>query len=491
MVQKRKSQTTPSALLYKPANAWEGLNPAAEKDLEKKAGAYIDFLNTCKTERETISFIETHAVKHGFKPIATVFQGKALKPGTKVYWINKNRAIGLAVLGKRPIETGIHAIVAHHDVPHLDLKPIPLFQKHNLALLKTHYYGGIKKYQWCAIPLSLHVFAVTTTGKNLAFSIGEKPGDPVFTITDVAPHLSYKVQNDRKATEVFKGEELNVLVGSRPIAGKAAAKAKGKAGKGEDKPADLMKQRVLEYLHAHYGMTEEDLAWAEVSVVPALPVREIGFDRSLIGGFGHDDRSCVMAGLEAIFEVKTPENTAVALFFDKEEIGSAGASGAQSMMVSDFLNQIVEAAAGRTSYQLLRKVLSESFVLSGDTNAAVEPTFEGAWDLSNSGLIGNGVWICRYTGSGGKYGSSEADIEFIARVRALFQKQQIPYQFGEMGKVDEGGGGTVAKFLAQLNMHVLDLGLPVLGLHSPFEVLSKIDYYYTIKAYRAFMEEKL
>lgn len=478
----KNSKSNSKKLSYKPESGWKELTPTEEKTLEAKSKRYLDFLNSCKTERQTINYIVAEAEKLGFKPVDNAFPGKQ-KPGEKIYWINKNRAIGLAIIGKQPVEKGIHLVAAHHDVPHLDLKPVPLFQKQGLALLKTHYYGGIKKYQWCAIPLALHVFAITKSGKNLSFSIGEKSGDPVFTITDVAPHLSRSIQNDRKATEVFKGEELNVLIGSRPIAEKKGSKA--------EKSADPVKIRVLEYFNKHYSLTEEDLAWGEAAIVPAFPAREVGVDRSMIGGFGHDDRSCVMAGLEAIFSVKIPEHTAGVLFFDKEEIGSVGANGAQSMMVSDFFNQLVITANGSTSFTLLRKTLSASYALSGDTNAAVEPTFDSAWDPSNSGYLGNGVWICRYTGSGGKYMSSEADIEFIAKMRQLLTKKKIPYQFGEMGKVDEGGGGTVAKFLSELNMNVLDVCIGVIGLHSPFEVLSKVDYYYTIKAYTAFLEGKL
>jgi len=469
---------------YQKVIGWDVITQAQTKEMESQSERYIDFLNKCKTERETIDFVVKTAEKHGFVSAEKIKPDVSAKPGSKLFWINKNRAIGLAVIGRKPISEGIHIVAAHHDVPHLDLKPLPLFEKHGLAFFKTHYYGGIKKYQWGAIPLAIHGFAILKNGKTLSFQIGEDPKDPVFTITDIAPHLSAKIQNDRKANEVLKGEELTVLVGHRPQPLKKGKKA-------EEKATERVKASILEYIHSKFKLSEEDLAWAEVAVVPALPAREIGLDRSMIGGFGHDDRACVMAAFEAILAVKNPVKTAVSLFFDKEEIGSAGASGAQSMMVPDFLGKLIEVSLGSLNYSIMRKTLSESYCLSGDANAALEPTFEGAFDPSNAGFMGNGVWICKYTGSGGKYMSSEADVEFIAKIRSLLSEEKIPYQFGEMGKVDEGGGGTVAKYLAQLNMHVLDLSLPVLSLHSPFEVISKVDYHHTITAYRKFLEKEI
>lgn len=479
VIPKEKEQP---GLGYKKTSGWETLPPKDEKVMEEQARRYIDFLGTCKTERETLAWLDKQARKAGFQPLESLKPGQRLKPGSRVLFTNKNRAMGLAVIGRRPITEGLHVVAAHHDVPHLDLKALPLYEKYGMAMLKTHYYGGVKKFQWAAIPLALHGFVITKAGKTLSFSLGEKPTEPVFTITDLPPHLSYKVQNDRKATEVFKGEELNILVGNRP---KPAAK--NGEGKGEEK----VKGAVLDFLHRTWGLVEEDLAWAEVSAVPAFPVREVGFQRELIGGFGHDDRSCVMAAFEAVNAVQVPEHTAAALLFDKEEIGSAGASGAQSMMISDFFTRLIEQAGGHASYGLLRQTMSNTYVLSGDTNAPIDPTFDAAWDATNAGYLGNGVWICKFTGSGGKAGSSEADVEFIARLRTLLVREKIPYQFGEMGKVDEGGGGTVAKFLAQLNMNVLDIGLPVLSLHSPFEVLAKVDYHFTIRAYQAFLAQAL
>ncbi|HNV68510.1 MAG TPA: aminopeptidase [Candidatus Ozemobacteraceae bacterium] len=474
MAKKTAAKTKETSLKYQPVNAWDKLTPVQDKEMEQVAKRYIDFLGTCKTERETLTYLEQHAKKHGFREFAP---GRKLKAGDRLYWISKNRAMGMAIVGRRPIADGVRMLAAHHDVPHLDLKALPLYERHGLGLLRTHYYGGVKKFQWATIPLAIHGFACTKKGKTLSFAIGEKADDPVFTILDIAPHLSYKIQNDRKATEVLRGEELQVVAGHRPQPLK----------KGETKGEDRIKMMVLEYLQKHFGFEEEDLAWAEVAVVPAMPPREVGMDRSLIGGFGHDDRACVFASFEALLGIKTPEHTAAALFFDKEEIGSAGASGAQSMMVTDFFACLVEAATGSCDFSLLRRTMCNSQALSADTNAAIDPIFEGAYDSSNAGLVGRGVWVCKFTGSGGKAGSSEADVEFVAQIRDLLTDAKIPYQFGEMGKVDEGGGGTVAKFLAQLNMHVLDIAIPVLSLHSPFEVLSKVDLYYSVLAYRVFM----
>jgi len=482
-------EATPSAATPNPnirkfqqVNGWDALEAADEKVLQSRARRYLEFLSTCKTERETLAYIEKAAKADGFKPLA-IDEPRTLKAGDRVFIVSKNRAMALVVIGKKPAIEGFRIVAAHHDVPHLDLKSLPLYEKYGTALFKTHYYGGIKKFQWAAIPLSLHIFAITKAGKTIRCAIGEKPDEPVFTITDIAPHLAAKIQNDRKANETLRGEELNILVGHRPLPKKDR---NAPASKGEER----VKGAVLEHLFKNYGLEEEDLAWAEIEATPAFEPREVGFDAGMIGGFGHDDRACVMAAFEAVREIKIPEHTAISLLFDKEEIGSAGASGAQSMMISDIMNVLLRSTSKNADYSDLRRAISNTYVLSGDTSVPIDPTFDGAFDPTNSGYLGNGVWICRFTGAGGKSGSSEADIEFIARIRALLSEEKIPYQFGEMGKVDEGGGGTVAKFMAQMNMHVLDLCLPVLSLHSPFEILSKADYHHTINAYRVFLSKK-
>lgn len=464
---------------FKSKSAWDTITPAQEKVLEKRSAQYIDFLSLCKTERETIEHIEAKAKKAGFKPLPSYGQGNKLKPGSRVYFINKNRAMGLAIIGKKSSDEGFRLIASHHDVPKIDIKPTPVYEKHGLSLFKTHYYGGIKKFQWPVLPLALHGFAITKNGKILRFKIGEDPKDPVFTITDIAPHICKKIQEDRKTMSVIKGEELNVIVGHRPI--------KDTTGK-DNGETDRIKKMVLTHLHKDLGLTEEDLAWAELHAVPAMQPREVGFDRALIGGYGHDDRACVAASYAALEDIKIPEHTAAIMFLDKEEIGSCGANGAQSMMVTDFLGMLTEATSGKSNYADVRKAISETFVISADTSPPIDPTFESAHDPLNSAIIGNGVWVTKYAGANGKFMSSEADVEFLAYIRKMLCSEKIPYQFGEMGKVDEGGGGTVAFLLGNLNMHVIDIALATLSLHSPFEVISKVDYHYTVEAYKAFMQ---
>ncbi|MDD2998425.1 MAG: aminopeptidase [Candidatus Riflebacteria bacterium] len=479
MATKADKSKKEGAKTFKVDCAWDKVKPTELKQLEKRSQDYIEFINACKTERGTIEFIETRAQKAGFTLLPTLGKGKKLKPGSKVMFINKSRALGMAVIGKRPTSEGFRLIAAHHDVPRIDVKATPLYEKHGLALFKTHYYGGIKKFQWAAIPLSLHIFAIDRKGNKLSFSVGENPGDPVFTITDIAPHLGKKIQYERKTADVVSGEELNIVVGHKP------------EEMGKDQTTETpnrVKNAVLCQIEKHFGLTEEDLAWAEIRAVPAMKASEVGFDRALIGAYGHDDRACVAAAFAAINELGAPEHTAAILLLDKEEIGSAGPNGAQSMMVTDFLSMLTEATSGESTFAAIRTAIGATQVLSADTNAPIDPTFEGAYDPLNSGVVGKGVWITKHSGSGGKSGSSEADIEYLACIRNMLSKENIPYQFGEMGKVDEGGGGTVAYMLANLNMSVVDISLPTLSLHSPFELISKVDYHYSVSAYKAFMQ---
>jgi aspartyl aminopeptidase len=463
---------------FKIPYAWDCLPQKEEKVVVKRVENYMHYLDNCKTERESVDYIESLAKKNGFKPLSPLGQGKKLKPGSRVYFINKNRAMGLAIIGKKPAKDGLRLIAAHHDVPRIDIKQTPLYEKHGLAMFKTHYYGGVKKFQWAAIPLALHGFAITKSGKKILFKIGEKPTDPVFTITDIAPHLSKKIQNDRKSMSVIKGEELNLIIGNKPLA----------TPKEDAEAQNRVKKTVIQHLKTDIGLEEEDLAWAELHAVPAFCARDVGLDRSLIGGYGHDDRACVFASYEALNEIKIPEYTCATLMVDKEEIGSCGSNGAQSMMVTDFLGMLIEATSGEATFAAIRNAISETMVISADTSPPIDPNFESTHDPLNSAFLGKGVWISKYSGSAGKFMSSEADVEFINYIRKMLNKENIPYQFGEMGKVDEGGGGTVAFLLSNLNMHVLDICLPTLSLHSPFELISKVDYHYTVSTYKAFME---
>ena len=464
---------------FKPTSAWDKLPKSEQPLLEKRSKEYIDFIGACKTERETIAYLKKIADKAGFKILPDFGKGKKLKAGSKVMFINKNRAMAMAVIGKRSINEGLRIVGAHLDVPRLDAKSMPLYEKQDMALFKTHYYGGIKKYQWATIPLSLHIFALDKDGIIHTSVIGEKPGDPVFTISDIAPHVGHKTQMDqRKAGEAITGEELNIIVGSRPL----------EKDNDAQESKDRVKLAVLQHLYKEYNLTEEDLGWAEIRAVPAFKPAEIGFDKAIIGAYGHDDRACVYAAFQAIMEVKNPEHTSCAIFFDKEEVGSAGPNGAQSDMVIDIITRLVEATSGETSYAAIRNAVSNTQVISADTNAPIDPSFEYAYDPLNSGVLGKGIWICKHSGKGGKSGSSEADIEFLALIRKMLTQEKIPYQFGEMGKVDEGGGGTIAHMLADRNMQVLDISLATISLHSPFELISKVDYHYSVSAYKAFMQ---
>jgi aspartyl aminopeptidase len=474
MVQKNKD--TNEVKTFKPSTAWDRLTPKDLKLLDKRCGDYLNFISQCKTERATVEYIKEKAVKAGFKPLPKLGKGKKLKPGTKVMFVNNNKAICLGIIGKKPAEDGLRLIAAHLDVPKIDVKSLPLYEKDNVALFKTHYYGGIKKFQWVTIPLSLHIFAIDKSGKTHSFVIGEKPGDPVFTISDLAIHLAQKMQMKRLTNEAVTGEELNVLVGSKPDP------------KTDKEKPNRVRNMVLREIEKQFGLTEEDLAWAEMHVVPAFKAAEVGFDRGLIGAYGHDDRSCVYAAFAALSEIDVPEHTAATIFLDKEEVGSAGPNGAQSGLIMDIISMLTEATSGETSYATVRNVTTNTLVFSADTSASIDPNYEGAYDPLNSGYLGKGIWISKFSGKGGKSGSLEVDIEFLAKIRKMLADENIPYQFGEMGKVDEGGGGTVARLIANNNIQVVDIAIPTVSLHSPFEIISKVDYHYSVSAYKAFMK---
>lgn len=471
MVQKKNNEVK----TFKVNSAWDCLKAKDLKILEKRCAEYLDFITKCKTERSTVEYIKSKAEKAGFKPLPDFGKGKKLKPGTKVMFVNNNRAICLGIIGKKPASEGFRLIAAHLDVPRVDVKSTPLYEKDNLALFKTHYYGGIKKFQWVTIPLSLHIFAIDKKGKTLSFVIGEKEGDPVFTISDIAIHLAQKIQMKRLTNEAVTGEELNIIVGSKPDP------------KSDSAQQNRIKNMVLSEIEKQFGLTEEDLAWAEIHAVPAMKPAEVGFDRGLIGAYGHDDRSCAYAAFAGLSEVDVPEHTAAILLLDKEEIGSAGPNGAQSNLVMDLISMLTEATSGETTFAAVRNATRNTLVFSADTSASIDPNFESAYDPLNSGYLGRGIWISKFSGKGGKSGSLEVDIEFLSKIRKMLESEGIPYQFGEMGKVDEGGGGTVARFIASHNIQVVDIAIPTLSLHSPFELISKADYHFSVSAYRAFL----
>ncbi len=428
--------------------------------------SYKDFLDSAKTEREAVITTISLAEEEGFKEYKP---GMSLKAGDKIYYNNRGKAIILAVIGSEPVENGVHLAAAHIDSPRLDLKQNPLYEDNEVALFKTHYYGGIKKYQWATIPLALHGVAVKKDGTKVTLCIGEDENDPVFFISDLLPHLAQE-QVKRTLNEGIKGEELNVIVGSRPFR--------------DDDISEKVKLNIMSVLYEKYGMIESDFLSAEFEMVPAFKAKDIGFDRSLIGSYGHDDRVCAYTALEAILGCENVNKTAVVCLTDKEETGSDGNTGLCSAYLENILYDLAESFGvnGRT-------LISNTECLSADVNAAFDPTFPDVVEKRNAAFLNYGVVVTKFTGARGKSGTSDASAEFVGRVRALMEKNNIIWQTGELGKVDLGGGGTVAAYLANMNMDVIDVGVPVLAMHAPYEVVAKTDVYMTYKAFSAFFEE--
>ncbi len=451
---------------YERVSIWDVISKNEKVKIDKFAEDYKDFLTKCKTERETVDFIIEEAMKHGFSE----------KSKKKFFVNNRGKAIALVIMGKEKPEKGVRIIGSHIDAPRIDIKPNPFYEDSGISLMKTHYYGGIKKYQWVSMPLALRGLVVTTDGKKISIAIGDNDDDPVFVIPDLLPHLARKVQGDKKLFQGIEGEQLNVVVGTIPVSDK--------------KIKDRIKTYILEYLYKTYKIKERDFNSAEIEIVPAGKAKDVGFDRSMIGGYGHDDRVCAYTSLRAIFDIKTPQNPVVALFMDKEEIGSAGNTGAQSRFLEDVVMEIVYRFYGKVDYYTLRKALNNSIALSSDVNAVVNPSFKSVHDINNAALINHGVVLTKYTGAGGKSGANDAPAEFVALVRKWFERNKVVYQMAELGKVDEGGGGTIAKFMAHSGVEVIDCGTGVLGMHSPFEVIGKGDLYMTYKGYHAFYKEK-
>ncbi len=441
-----------SEYAYKKKFAWEILT----KNQIEKAFDFAEeckkFLNDSKTEREAVQQI---------KEIA--------KTSRKKITINREKEAAIIVPGKKPVREGLRIIISHIDSPRLDLKQVPLYEdsESNLALFETHYYGGIKKFQWVVIPLALHGVIVKKNGEKITFALGENENDPVFSVPDLLPHLSHEVQDTKKIDEAIKGESLDIMVGSRPAAGDFKEK---------------IKTAILDKLQKDYGKTEEDFISAELEAVPAYKARDMGFDKSLIGAYGQDDRVCAFASLKAILDLKKPEHTALSLFVDKEEIGSEGSATAQ---VTTFLRSIVKELDPSVDVD---SVMLKSKVISADVNAAVTPNYTDVFELKNASSLGNGIVMSKYTGHGGKYAANDASAEYVAEIRTMLNEAKIPWQTGELGKVDKGGGGTVAKYFSRLGMEVIDLGPAVISMHSPFEVSSKVDIYSSYLAYNAFLK---
>lgn len=449
----------------------EGIKALSDEDIAKAdefCVGYKKFLDSSPIEREAVRYSVELVKKAGF----VEFDADAsYNAGDKVYYINRGKALALAVIGKNGVKKGARLAIAHIDSPRIDLKPNPLYEANNLALFKTHYYGGLKKYQWTTIPLSLHGTIVKLDGTSLNISWGDDPEESCFCISDILPHLAQE-QVTKPMSKAFTGEDLNVLVGSRPY-------------KTEDKESDLVKLNVMSILNKKYGITENDFLSAELCLIPSFKSRDVGFDSSLIGGYGHDDKVCAYPALMAAVDVQAPESTCITYLTDKEEIGSDGNTGMQS----DFLRYFIYDLAKQDGVEGYR-ALSNSTCLSADVNAAFDPTYASAFEAKNSSYLNNGVVISKYTGHGGKYDTSDASAEYMGKIRSLLEKNNVLWQIGELGRVDLGGGGTIAKYVANMNVDVVDLGVPVLSMHAPFEIISKTDVYMAYRAFYSFFDEK-
>jgi len=476
----RKKKARKNDLLWKPENGWKNLNKTEARRTERYAQEYISFLSAAKTEREAHDVAVALAEKAGYRSLASFGDtAGTLKPGDRVYRSYGGKTLLLAHIGNRPVADGLDILGGHTDAPRLDAKPRPIYEDSELALLDTHYYGGIKKYQWVTLPLALHGVVVKQNGEKVGITIGEDPKDPVLVITDILPHLG-KDQAKKTMADGISGEGLNVLIGSRPV-----------DGDGEDKDAkEKVKQNVLRILATDYGIEEEDFASAEIEIVPAGPARDLGLDRSMILGYAHDDRVCSYACLRALLDLKeTPETTAVALFCDKEEIGSVGATGMDSTFLENTVAELICRQEAPYSDLHLRRCLERSRMLSADVNVCHDPNYADVSSPNNAAWMNRGTVLAKYTGSGGKSRSSEASAEFVADMRRIFNNANVAWQIGELGKVDMGGGGTIALFMARYGMDVIDCGVGVLSMHGPWEVISKLDAYMTYRGYRVFLEQ--
>ncbi len=461
-----KTKRLQESLLYEPSRVWDKLAAKEKKQVFTYADGYREFLNIARTERRTVAEFVRRAESAGFEEL-----GEKASKGAKVYRLMRGKLLMVAVVGKCPMTEGIRLITSHTDTPRLDLKPNPLYEDTDLALLKTHYYGGVKKYHWVSRALALVGTVILSDGRAIEVDIGMKPDDPVVTIPDLLPHFSRK-QMDKKASEFIPGENLNVIVAALPVADEDADKR--------------VKLAALELLNKEYGITEEDFTSAELQIVPAEPARDAGLDRSLVAGYGQDDRICAYTSFTALMETASPERTAIAVFYDKEEIGSEGNTGAQSRLFELFLMDLMEATGTEATPRNLARVFLNGEALSADVNAAFDPTYPDSFEKRNACRLGYGVTVEKYTGHGGKYMASDANAEYAARIRSLLNKEKIVWQIGGFGKVDEGGGGTVAKFLAKTGMDIIDIGPPLLGMHSPLEVAAKEDVWMCHKAFAAF-----
>ena len=448
-------------LLVSNKNGYTKLTPEQREEMNAYCKRYAAFMDACKTEREATAWTVEVVEKHGFKAITP---GMELKPGDKVYKNNRGKSILLAVIGSESLNEGANICAAHVDSPRMDLKPNPLYEDSEVAYFKTHYYGGIKKYQWPTVPLAIHGVVCRKDGSTVTVTVGEDDNDPIFVVSDLLIHLSAD-QMKKTLAEGIAGEQLNVILGTEPLEGEGS---------------ELVKLHIMKLLNEKYGIVEEDFRSAELTIVPAGKCREIGFDRSLLGAYGHDDRVCAYAQIEPLLEMGTPKHTAVCILADKEEIGSVGISGMQSQAFDTFMQDLCDATGAN-----LNRCFENSFCLSADVSNAYDPCFPEVSDRRNNSFLNYGVSICKYTGSRGKGGASDASAEAMYHVRKVLDEAGVLWQMATLGKVDQGGGGTVAAYMANRNIVTVDAGVPVLCMHAPMEIVSKLDCYMTMLACKA------
>ena len=470
-MEKTETQKLKEKLFRPSQNGWEE-KPNDKEKIMNFAEEYINFINKAKTERECTKEFKKILTEHGFQNIKDI---QNIKAGDKVYYINRHKNIYAAVIGEKDLIEGFNIIGAHIDSPRLDLKPNPLYESAELAMLKTHYYGGIKKYQWVNIPLSMHGVIITKNNQKIEINIGEKDDEPIFTIADLLPHLS-SLQNKKKLEDAISGEDLNILVGSIPYQTDEDIKEK-------------VKLNILNILNKKYGITERDFVSSEIEFVPALKAKSLGLDESLVAGYGQDDRVCAYTSLKALLNVQNPKRTSICLLADKEEIGSMGNTGMSSRSFEYFLEKILDKTIGNRP-GLLDEIFQSTRVLSADVTAGYNPNFPNTYEKNNESYIGHGISVIKYTGSASKGGASDANAEFVGYIRNLFEKNNIIYQNSEMGKIGIGGGGTIAYILADKGLDVIDCGIPVISMHSPYEITSKFDIYNAYKAYEVFYKDE-
>ena len=454
-------------------NCWLSLETKENDAVESLSKDYIRFLSACKTERECTAFFASEAEKQGYLPLEDLIrEGKSLKAGDKVYAAGMHKTIALFQIGTRPVTEGMNILCAHIDSPRLDIKQNPLYEDTELAYLDTHYYGGIKKYQWVTLPLAIHGVVARKDGSKVDVVIGEDTADPVVYVTDLLPHLGRK-QMEKKANEVIEGEALDILVGSRPL---------------PDTEKDAVRENILKILNEKYGVEEEDFLSAELEIVPAGPARECGLDRSMIAGYGHDDRVCAYPSFRAMMETENPERTSCCILVDKEEIGSVGATGLSSMFFENTVAEVL-ALMGHDSNLMVRRTMAASNMLSSDVSAAYDPAYKDVYEPKNCAYFGKGMVLNKFTGAGGKFESNDTNAEYLAKIRRILDDNKVAFQTSELGRVDAGGGGTIAYIAALYGMNVVDSGVSVLSMHAPWEIISKVDLFEALKGYLAFLKE--